>query len=60
MVGESKLTTNLEIAIKEVGRLLDNNPKILGEHIFKIAKDHDIAPRDLHFAIRNKLMGIEN
>ena len=53
------MTTNLETAVKEVGRLLDNNPKILGEQIFRIAKDHDVAPRDLHFAVRDKLMGIK-
>lgn len=53
------MTTNLEVAIKAVGRFLDNNPKFLGEQIFRIAKEHDIAPRDLHFAVRNKLMGID-
>ena len=53
------MTTNLEIAIKEVGRFIDNNPKILGDAIFKIAKEHDVAPRELHFAVRDKLLGIQ-
>jgi len=51
------MTTSLEIAVKEVGRFIDNNPKILGDDIFRIAKEYDIAPRDLHFAVRDKLMG---